>query len=51
MVPAVCAQELGWGPAPKSALCLLDPLGYEKVTVPPWAIVAVVAPLPLTFHA
>jgi hypothetical protein len=27
VVPAVCTHELGCGPAPKSALCVLAPLG------------------------
>jgi hypothetical protein len=50
LVPAVWVHELGCGPEPKSALCALLPLGYEKLTVPPWAIVACVAVPPLTSH-
>lgn len=37
--PAVWVQLVGSAPL-KSALCALPPLGYENVTVPPWAIVA-----------
>lgn len=51
LAPAVCVHELGCGPLPKSALCSLEPLGYENVTVPPCAIVACVEVLPLTSHA
>ncbi len=38
-------HELGCSPDLKSTLCMLEPLGYENVTVPPGAIVTVL-PVP-----
>ena len=43
--PAVCVHELGL-PEVKSALCSLNPMGYENETVPPCAMVIVVPPPP-----
>jgi hypothetical protein len=39
------SHELGWGPVPKSTLCMLTPVGYENDTVPPVAIVTLVPPV------
>jgi hypothetical protein len=39
-------QEVGCGPLPKSTLCSLLPVGYEKFTVPPVAMFTVVLPSP-----
>jgi hypothetical protein len=37
-------HEVGCGPVPKSTLCVVPPDGYEKLTVPPGAIVTVLPP-------
>jgi hypothetical protein len=44
LCPAVCVHELGAGPVPKSALCMVEPDGYENVTVPPVAMFTVLPP-------
>jgi hypothetical protein len=43
MSPDVCVHEVGWAVS-KSTLWKLEPDGYPNATVPPAAIVTVVAP-------
>ena len=48
---ALCVHDVDAGPEPKSALCVLAPLGYPKLTVAPTATATVPPPVPVTCHA